>query len=360
MYDVIIIGGGASGLTLANVLKKRGKKFIVLEKEDRVGKKILVTGNGKCNMSNTIMNASFYNNEFVKNVLDIDVISYFKALGLVTKVTENRIYPYSESATNVVNVLRKNIEDELRCEQEVTRIERTAEGFKVGGLLTKNVALCTGSNATKGTASYNLFKPFGHERTKLVPSIAPLVTDVKYTKGLAGVRFKAELSLYERGEKIAARKGEVLFKENGLSGIVSMELSSFIARRGGGDGFTIGIDFIPEYDIEYLEEFFKREEPTAFLPKGIALAALKQSSDKNISLARCVKNFTVENVKVGDTKNAQVICGGLRTDEFDENLQSKLCPGLYALGEVLDVDGECGGYNLHFAFACGIKVGESI
>lgn len=356
MYDLIIIGGGASGLAAAITAFGRGKKTLILEKEEKLGKKILVTGNGKCNLSHVDVTEKAYNTPWVKNVIQTDVVGFFHDLGLMTKESDGRVYPYSESALSVVDALRKAYNGKVELGCEVKEITEKNGVFCVNGYEGKNVLLACGSNATFGTASYGLYRKFGHTVTPLRPSIAPLLTDTTYTKGLNGIRAKCTVSLWQNGEKKDEQKGEILFKNNGLSGIASMMLSTYIARNGGE--YEVQVDFVPDSDTKELETFTQKSGAACCVQKAVAQAVEKQARDRGIAVAECLKDFRIPGKGVADIKNAQVCCGGLSVTEFDGNLQSKIKKGLYASGEVLDADGICGGYNLHFAFASGIRVGE--
>ena len=356
MYDLIIIGGGASGLAAGITASKRGKKTLIVEKEEKLGKKILVTGNGKCNLSHKNVTEEAYNTPWVKNVIGADVEGFFHTLGLMTKESDGRIYPYSESAQSVVDVLRKKYTGDVKTGCEVLEIIEKDGFFDVNGYQGKQVLLASGSKATFGTESYSLYEKFGHTVTPLRPSISPLLTDTTYIKGLNGIRAKCTVSLWSEGEKKDEQKGEILFKSNGVSGIASMMLSTFIARNGGE--YELRIDFVPDKTEEEIGEFTRGYGAACCVHKGTAQAVEKQARDRKIAIEKCLKDFRVRVTGVSGLKNAQVCCGGLKTNEFDENLQSKFKKGLYASGEVLDVDGICGGYNLHFAFASGMTVGE--
>lgn len=356
MYDLLIIGGGASGLAAGITATQRGKKTLIFEKEEKVGKKILVTGNGKCNLSATDVGVEKYNNSFFLNVCDVDVVAFFHRIGLATKVMDNRIYPYSESALSVLNAMRKAYTGEIRLGEEVKEIQKEDGFFIINGVRGKNVLLATGSNATKGTNSLYLYQKFGHAVTPLRPSIVPLKTDDPTVKGMANLRVKGRISLVQNGKFVYAQDGEILWKNNGISGIASMMLSTYIARNGGK--FDVSVDLVPDKTEEEIADLTTAFGAESFVCKAVAQSVEKQAKDRKIPLEKCMKDFRIYDVKNGDIANAQVVCGGLKIDEFDENCMSKLQKGLYAAGEALDVDGECGGYNLHFAFAGGIKVGE--
>ena len=359
MYDLIIIGGGASGLCLAICAERRGKKVIILEKEDKVGKKILMTGNGRCNLSATDICACKYNTVFADNVIKEDVIKFFESIGLAVKNIGNRIYPYHESANGVVAVLRKNLENTpIITDCYVNEIKEEENYYSVCGYKGKNIALCTGSAATKGTESYFLYQKFGHRLINPKPSIVHLLSASPYIKGLANLRAKVCVSLLKEGKSVYSQSGEILFKENGLSGICSMMLSTYIAREGGN--FDVSVDFLPDKSEEEADRFIEKFGTDGLLLKPIGQNVAKQAKNTGRKISFAAKNFIVSDVKTAGIKNAQTVCGGLDITQFDENLQSKLKKGLYACGEVLDVDGECGGYNLHFAFGSALKVGRSI
>ena len=358
IYDLIVIGGGAGGFAAAITASRRGKKVIVLEKEDKFCKKILMSGNGKCNLGNTVMSVERYNTEFVKDVIKTDVRGFFATLGIATRETDGRVYPYSESALTVVNALRKNYTQEAYTEREVDEICEYGDMYICGGVKGRNVLLATGSAATKGTESAFLYAKFGHKIKKFTPSLVPLKTDTAFIKGLSGIRAKCSVTLISDGKERVSREGELLFRENGVSGIVSMSISTFIARKKGK--YDLKIDFAPDKTEREVAFFTEKYGAESFLQKSVAQSVEKQAKARGISVSEAVKNFIMKDAECGDMKQAQVACGGLDVSDFDENMQSKLKKGLYACGEVLDVDGECGGYNLHFAFASGIRAGESI
>lgn len=360
MYDVIIVGGGVSGLTAGIVAANKGRKVLVLECACRVGQKLLLSGNGKANLSNINMSVNNYNNKRLAQIC-IDgserIYQFFDFLGIKTKIVEGRIYPYSESATTVLNAMRKklNAVDTL-VNTEVTDIDYCEGIFTLNGKFqAKSCIFCTGSEATKGKNSLDLLKKFGHSTTRLRPAIVPLISDTTYIKGLSGLRAKVIISLVCSGLTVDKRKGEVLFKDNGISGIVSMELSSCIARQEGN--YKVSIDFAPDLEKEEIKDFLEKNALEGLIHSAIASALTKQADALQKPLYETVKAFEISGIRLGSIKNAQVICGGLNVDMFDDNLQSVLVPNLYACGEALDMDGDCGGYNLHWAFLSGIIVG---
>lgn len=359
MYDAIIIGGGASGLTAAITAKRRGKSVLVMECTPRVGRKLTVAGNGKCNVSNTRISPEFYNNPFVEKFLDKSekVTEFFEYLGLKTRVIDGRVYPYSESGNAVLNLLRSNLgEDAIKTETLVENIKKTDYGFSVNGIKAKKIILATGSEATFGKASYFLAEKLGHKTTPLQPVLVPLKTDTFCIKGLSGIRVKVAFRAFCGKNEVFCDKGEVLFKDNGLSGIVAMEAS----RHIDGEKVTVSLDLAPEMSENEVKEFLFNHSIEGLTQRVVGEALERQARDIGAPLYKVVKDFRIGGAEGLEIKSAQVMRGGLCTDEFDENLESRITRGFYACGEVLDVDGACGGYNLHWAFLSGIISGENI
>lgn len=386
IYDVIVVGGGASGLFLAAALDEK-LNVCVLESSEKTGKKILASGNGKCNLSNVGIDVSAYNNLFAKNALERfgtkETLRFFADAGLKAKVDEaGRIYPYSETASSVSDVLRKRLE-----KNNVTTVTSVnVDKIDFDGLFVakcknetfraKKLVLATGSKAGFGLNSHNLAVRFGHKIRPLVPSLVPLKCDATNLKGLGGVRAKCRVSLFKDGAFVQSENGEVLFKDFGLSGIAVFNLSALVARVDGN--YEIGINFLPDMETEDVAEFFvwryeklKLKFADEFftgvfhkiVAKNIfAAAKITEVSEKNIAkLVRTATDFRVKVISPCDFSLAQVASGGLRTSDFDEQtMESKLQKGLYAVGEVLDVDGICGGFNLQWAWSSAQAAAKSI
>lgn len=341
-YDVIIIGGGAGGLFLASMLPPTLKVAIV-ESNDRVGKKLLATGNGKCNLTNLDMNIVHYNKpSFVEEFLDKfdahDTIASFEKMGLITKVVDKRVYPYSECAASVLDVLRRAVERngvETLCSHTVNFIENFNDRFNVSGVVkcegkpnqsfsfeTDNVVLATGSAATFGKDSTSLFAGLGHKTRPSMPSLVPIKTNKEPLKGLQGVRVKAGARIGYRYEV-----GEVLFKDFGVSGIAVFNLSSEIARGRAKAGDMLTIDFMPEYSKAEVEEILRKRDTGCTVgelllgtfhskvQERIIWAAGCEPQDlaasKISAIANAIKNykFTIEGL--GDISLAQVVSGGI-------------------------------------------------
>ena len=368
-FDVCIIGGGQGGIIAAISLKRQGINVCIIEAKDRIGKKILSTGNGKCNILNADLSLSNYNNSFPSKAFqtyDITKLKeFYGSLGLLLKQdSEGRIYPYSESANTVLNAYL----DELNKLDIPVFINTKIESIKPGYTLyskdqefkCKAIILATGSNATTGICSHALFAPFGHKTTKLEQSLVPIKTNA--LKGANGVRAKAKASLYISNKLVFSENGELLFKDNQLSGILAFKMSAYIAReyvKNNKLNAFIEIDFVPDYTEEQIKDVLSKSKLQDPL-QGLLHKAIAQNF-KGDNIPYDIKHKVCKVDGLMGIDNAQVVSGGLDISQFDENtMGSKLQKGLYAIGEVLDVDGQCGGYNLSFAAASALLCADSI
>ena len=361
IYDLVIIGCGASGLACANRVKEKGLNYIALEANERAGKKILATGSGRCNLTNLDMRKEYYNTAFTDNVLrnypPEKIIEFFERLGMKTKAVNNLVYPYTESANTVLNFLLRNVKEDIRCSYDVKEISKDKDIFIVNNeYKARNALFATGSNATMGYHSLAAVKALGHTYKEFKPSLVSLTTDTEYIKGLNGIRAKAALKLYKGQNLIAQERGEVHFKDNGISGIAAFMLTFYMEYDNVKDYDTV-IDFTPDMDLSQTEKFALE----GLVRERIMNNILKQAKDTAQRAAYTLKNFRLKVKGLGDIKKAQVCSGGLNCREFDPvTLQSKLTKGFYACGEALDVNGQCGGYNLHWAFASGLTAADNI
>lgn len=395
---VIVIGGGAAGLTAALTAARNGNEVLLLERQPRVGRKLLATGNGRCNLSNATPLVGRYHGEdesFTAPALEsfgcAETLEFFRALGLLT-VTEpdGRVYPLSDSAGSVLDVLRLACDEAgvaTKTDCAVTALSKSAEGFRVsaGGesLAADRVIVCCGGSAggkLGGSESgYELLRSVGHSVTQLRPALVQLKTDTRFVRALKGIRADAAVTLTCRGEVVAKSAGEVQFTEYGVSGPAVFDISR--AASVGGEALTVSLDLIRGVDVGALEEMLKtrrRDMPgqtlenlltgmlhnrlgrTVIRYAGLNLSApLPEVSDAELlEIARAVKGFALEVVGTQGFEGAQVTAGGVRTGEFvPETLESRLVSGLYAAGEVLDVDGDCGGFNLQWAWSSGRLAG---
>ncbi len=402
-YDVIVIGGGAAGLTAALSASGQGARVLVLEAAGRVGRKILASGNGRCNLANVGPASYPGGGAFAQNVLRqcpvSRVLDFFHGLGLVTVEEDGgRVYPGCGQAAAVLDVLRGAIERraiEVLCDTPVQRIQPTKWGLRVqtGGKThdaSAVIAACGGMAGGKlghDGGAYQLLTDLGHTLTPVKPALSPLMAEKSAVRGLSGLRLPAILTLCgQKGQPLGNPfQGEALFTDYGVSGVCAMEL----ARRAGeekektGAWPTLYMDFSPMLGLcpRYygaLDEAWRDpgrhlkpmraflEDRAHTLPKDALLQGMvprllaeRLKGQSLPELARSLSAFPVPLTGVRGLEYAQVTAGGIACREFDpDTLRSQLVPGLYAAGEMLDVDGACGGFNLQFAFASGIVAGE--
>ena len=377
----------------------KNNRVVLLERQQRVGRKLLATGNGRCNLTNIGATPANYHGEqpaFVRPALrqlpPTETLALFRSFGLLT-VTEpsGRVYPLSDSASSVLDVLRFQLMQrgvELRCAAPAREIRREKGGFSLRTdeetlFADKLIVACGGAAGKKlggVTDGYELLAPLGHKRTKLYPSLVQLVTEPDYPRALKGVRADASLRLLRGRDELARAQGEVQFTERGVSGPASFELSRAVST--GGEGLVLELDFLRDYTEtqlralliqrrESLPELEAAELLTGLVHNRLGKMLLRYSgvdtkktvgalSDRELSHAvGACKNFRLPLHGTEGFDNAQVTAGGLHTADFDpETMQSRLVPGLYVCGELLDIDGDCGGYNLQWAWASGRLAGR--
>ena len=393
-----IIGGGAAGMAAALAASEnQDVQVILLERQARVGKKLSATGNGRCNLTNLHANEGGYHGEdvsFASFALEKynveDTLNWFRGLGLFTVAEDSgRVYPYSDQANSVVDVLRFALEREnIRLETgfEVEKVKKNGETFRIegtGGTLEcdRLVIACGGLAGTKlgGTMSgYKLLRGFGHKCTKLRPTLVQLKSSWPGAASLKGVRANCLAQILHDGEVFARSRGELQFTEYGLSGPVIFEVSRDVCSQRGE--WICRLDLLPEIAEDVLkQELLRRKNttlPVSELLTGIlhnrlgrvltqnagisGYVPISQLEDYEIdAVCKAVKGFEVTLTEPMGMDNAQVTAGGIVTKEFNrETMESKLVPGLYACGEVLDIDGDCGGYNLQWAWSSGRLAGS--
>lgn len=398
---IAVIGGGAAGLMAALTAAKNGNRVILLERQQRVGKKLLATGNGRCNLSNASGLDGHYHGEtagFASHIFDrfgqAETIRFFRSLGLVT-VTEadGRVYPFSDSAGSVVDVLRLSCDASgvsSRTELEVTAISKTGQEFVIttsgSALRADRVIVCCGGLAggrLGGSKSgIELLKSVGHSCTKLHPSLVQLKTDSPLIRSLKGIRADAAVEIRNGGETVAASAGEVQFTDYGLSGPAVFEVSRAVSTCGVG--LTAHLDLLRPLRLEETEKLLLQRQSampeqtaenlltgilhnrlgrTVVRGSGISLTAPLSglSASELHMVAQNIKDFSCPIAGTLGFDGAQVTAGGIRTSEFSPaSLESRLVPGLYAAGEVLDVDGDCGGFNLQWAWSSGYLAGLTL
>ena len=388
-----VIGGGASGMAAALAAAENEKAQVILfERQARVGRKLQATGNGRCNLTNLHANEGGYHGsapEFADTALGnfsvTDTLNWFRSLGLFTVAEDSgRVYPYSDQANSVVDVLRFALEKPnitLRAGFEVEKLRRKDGAFLLEGggesvRCDRVIVACGGLAGTKlgGTmAGYQLLRSMGHHMTKLRPTLVQIKCAWAGVASLKGVRANCRAVIECDGAVHAESTGEIQFTEYGLSGPVIFEISRDVCQGKGR--WVCRLDLLTEVPFEELEgELCRRRAtslPTDELLTGILHNRLGRVLTKSAGIpggrmvsdltdeqirevCRAVKDFEVELTEPLGMDNAQVTAGGILTDEFDPNtMESRLVPGLYACGEVLDIDGDCGGYNLQWAWSSG-------
>ena len=392
MFDVIVIGAGASGLMAAVTAAESNATVLLLEQKDRIGKKLRATGNGKCNFTNKDMDISHFRGDrrLAETVIGRfgkdDCLRFFHNLGIYPKEKNGYVYPNSEQAVSVCDAFSYRIEQEknirLVTSAKVLCIKPQNNGFCVeteekaryegrsvilaGGLL---AAPKLGSDGSLFTA----IKELGHRFSPIVPALCGFYCKGADFNKISGVRVAAKVTIFVDGQETASDTGEVQFTDYGISGIPVFQVSRFasMALYHKAD-VTASLSFLPDFTKEDLENelSFRRAKVGAdadvnrlcngLLPQKLALELARKANGDARRLAELITNFTVTVVRPRDYEFAQVCAGGIRSEEIDcETLSSKLVPGLYFAGELLDVDGICGGYNLQWAWASGYTAGKS-
>ncbi len=397
--ELIVIGGGASGMMAALTAAERGVKVLLIEGEERLGRKIKQSGNGRCNFTNLSLTleryhgaepdfASYALNEFNNR----DTIDFFRKLGVLTRTEEDRVYPLSNSSGSILDALRYALNErevKILAPERIQAAEKSGKYFILQGAsgesyMSEYLIVATGGLAglkSGAESTYEILESFGHKRTKLYPSICKIAIDSRLPRALKGVKAEAELKLLRGEEIIAQREGELLFWESGISGPVSFDISRAVSKYGLSN-LTVSIDFFVGFSHDELFKFFKKR--IAYMPnlevgelftgslqnrlgrmlireKGIhGSKKLSEISDAELKeIIACAKDFRAGVLRLDSLSNAQVTAGGMETADFNsETMESKLIKNLFACGEVLDIDGDCGGYNLQWAWSSGRLAGK--
>lgn len=398
-----IIGAGASGMMAAITAADNGSEVVLLEKNDRVGKKILATGNGKCNLGNLEFNMDKYycrDKEKLQQIFSVfsvcDTMSFFESNGMMIRNKKGYLYPYSEQASTVLDVLRKALADKRICvetENEIVSADylKNKNKFLVKGKakdleFDKLIIACGGPASLKKKEfmdGFSLAKGFGHKICKVVPALVQLKSDENYFNIVAGVRCQAKVTLLADDIKLSEEQGELQFTNYGLSGIPIFQFSREAAYAiEDGKDVSVAINLFPDYEKKLFEdrvhsryENNKNATLEEFLlgtiNKKINQALIKKAGYKptdkvaDIGFSK-IKEFMqmyrqlkVHIISVNAMENAQVCAGGVDFTEISTEMESLKCPGLYFAGEVIDVDGKCGGYNLQWAWTSGYVAGKN-
>ena len=402
VFDTIVVGGGASGITAAIFASRRGCEVLILEQKEKLCKKIYATGNGKCNFTNKNWQASYFrgsNSPLAEPVLRSfsldDTLHFFKEIGIYPKERNGYYYPNSEQAASVAESLAREAERlGVRCMTgvRVTAVCKEKTGLFLaetehGTYFGKSMVLATGGKASPAHGSdgsgYPFAKSFGHTVIPPLPAIVQLKAEGKFFKTLSGVRTDGKVTLHIEKE-CYTEEGELLFAAYGLSGIPVMQVSRYasVALSRGKEVYA-ELDLFPVLSEELLAEEIKRrfrvmkensaEEALAGLCNHklnyvvLQLCGLEPTKKagvygekESLVLARQIKHFTVKITGTNGFEQAQACTGGVPLTELTESMESKRVPGLYITGELADIDGTCGGYNLQWAWSSGAAAGRKI
>ena len=402
MPKVLVIGGGAAGMMAAIVSKRNGAEVVVLERNNRVGKKILATGNGRCNYTNVNLNINNYHGENpkfaygplskfnVENTMD-----FFEQLGITPAIEDNgKVFPLSFQSSSVLDVLRFEMEDlgiEVLSDAFVSDIKKTHEftvtlsnGKKIYG---DKVIIATGGKAAPNTGSdgsgYTLAEKLGHTIVDVFPGLVQLKLDGDIFKQVDGVKVLGKAKIYNNGELIKEDIGDILFTNYGISGPPILQLSrTALEYLNRGENIELGISLIHTktqeeiYDyLKYRFGFMPRKTIEigliGFINKRLILPILKIlniDKDKQVAhlnneeirqMAEILTDWRFNIIGSKSFKDAQVTAGGVNTSEVNPStMESKIVKGLYFVGELLDIDGDCGGFNLQWAWSSGYIAGK--
>lgn len=393
--EVIVIGGGAAGMMAAITAAKLKNRVTVLERAERLGRKLAVTGNGRCNLTNINMSPEHYHGqrEFVASVLNgfnlKRTLSFFRRLGLIT-VSEpsGRVYPHSDQAGSVVDVLRfalSALKVNVITSCTVSDIATSGGTFVVQTdtgpfKADKLIVTCGGAAGTRAGGSrlgYELITGLGHSCTRLYPSLVQIKTENKYTRPLKGVRADASVMVLSHGRTVSSSFGEVQFTDYGLSGPAIFDVSRSITT--GGSGLLVKLDLMRELTRDDLKEIIESRLGSGLTMENLLTGTLHNklgrtvlsrlgyslsapvsmlSHDDIVSISNMIKSYELPVTGSLGMDGAQVTAGGIPVEEFNPmTLESRIVPGLFAAGEILDVDGDCGGYNLQWAWSSGHLAG---
>lgn len=392
MFDIAIIGAGASGLA-ASIAAKRKNPYLsvaLIEALPRVGKKILATGNGRCNITNTGLSEKDYNTALVSDIIKKyspeKIIDFFSSLGLRTfSDSEGRVYPMSNTASSVLDCLRfevQRLDIETICDTHIDFVEKKNGVFIINNdIKAEKLIIATGGKASPSQGSdgsgYDLLKTLGHNITSVYPGLVQL-TVKENLRSLKGIRIKASVSLSGNNSH-AVSSGEILFTDYGLSGIAVMDVSRCLY----GKNCLCEIDCLPMMDKCETEAFLLERKAanavmavenvlSGLVPKKFGQYILKEccippdkpigrlGNDVLCKIAEKLKRVTFNVTGTKGFTNAQITVGGADMREFNRRtLESEKIKNLYCTGELLDVDAVCGGFNLHWAWASGLAAGEA-
>lgn len=402
---VAVVGGGAAGLTAAMFARYKGARVIILERMDRVGKKILATGNGRCNLSNTSLDISNYfgtNPKFAYSALNRfdfqKTIEFFDRLGVTCKVEEGgKVFPVSDQATSVLDVMRHELETigvETVCGAEVKDITGNKENFTLhlgdgSNVAAHRVIIAAGGRAAPNLGSngsgYGLAEKLGHRIVEPFPALVQLRLEAPYLKQIKGIKFIGKAEILKDGKSLAAAEGEILLTDYGVSGppifTLSRTAGEWLCR---GEKVTLKVCIINYKSREELAAYMidrlnKQSHKTlafsfvGFINKRLVPVLLREAGIEDLNkpagqvtaeernnIVRILQDWRFEVTGTNLWQSAQVTAGGVDVREINQKtMESRLAPGLFFAGEIIDIDGACGGYNLQWAWSSGSVAGES-
>lgn len=401
MRHVAVIGGGAAGMMAAITSAREGARVTILEHKERIGKKILSTGNGRCNFTNTYQTPACYrsdNRDFAWNIIrkfNVEkTISFFKELGIYPKDRKGYLYPYSDQAAAILEVLQIEVAKLDICvmtEINVLDIQPVKKGIRITTdkktITADSVILACGSKAAPVTGSdgsgYQLAKLFGHRIVPVLPALVQLRCAEKFYKSISGVRVQGTVEIYADDIFLASDTGEIQLTNYGISGIPVFQVSRYAAKAlYKKQSVTAVLNFMPDMNKEEfllflqeritlcpyktLDEFFTGVFPKKLCELWIRLSRLPKemrvsdlSGEQLEKLVLLIQHLRTHITETNSFEQAQICCGGVDTTEINpDTLESNYVPGIYFAGELLDVDGICGGYNLQWAWSSGFVAGK--
>lgn len=401
-FDALIVGGGASGIMCAIASKQKNKNISVaiIEKNERIGKKLLSTGNGRCNLTHSNVTSEKYYGSFKNQSNAVfakydteSLLGFFKNLGLLTFCdNDGRYYPLCKQANAVLDVLRfacEKLNVKIFCGENIRSIRKNGGNFYVktdeNEFSSKKLVIANGSKAAPklggNSSSLDFLKNFGHKIIPFSPALCPVRVNSGVIKSLKGIRAVAKAVLTDKnGKPIKEEIGEIQFAENALSGICIFNLSLYTQKD-----YLIALDFLPHISYKEVKNLINKNKLlyadfatdnlfTGIFQKRLGQAVLKEANVTDFSrkckelteteidnIAKTIKNLRFPVIENCGFEQAQSALGGVCGNEINEKtMQSKIVKNLYVCGEAIDICGECGGYNLHFAFASGLTAGENL
>lgn len=404
---IAIIGGGASGMIAAIIASRNGAGVTIYERMNRIGRKILATGNGRCNLTNTNLkwdnlqcihgNDIKFAGHILKQFSVEETIDFFEALGIAHKIEEDgKIFPMSDQASSVLDVLRYELEKlgvKIICDTEIKEINGSKDKFTIidssgAGHVADRIIMATGgrSNPNLGSngSGYRLAEQLGHSIIKPFPSLVQLKLEAPFLRAIKGVKFDGMASINIDGHILRKEKGEILFMDYGISGPPILQLSrTAIEALENNKQPIIEVDMFPDYDYKKLLDLinlrfsYQYDRPLDFsfvglINKRLIPVILKESKIHNVNrtcsevsnkeierITKLLKCWRFEVTGSQSWMHSQVTAGGVNLKDIcPDTLESKIVSGIYFAGELLDIDGDCGGFNLQWAWSSGYVAGN--